>query len=294
MIFSWYIVWYLFLAGTAAGAYAVAAGCSAYDALRQSRRSEETAAQAQIGFLAAPVVIALAALFLLIDLGSPERAWMVLLSPFESIVATGAWLVSLFFVLSAAVAVCGMTMRSIPLWFLWFAWIVGVLLAGGVMVYTGLLLSDMVSIDFWNTWLLPVLFVVSSLATGLALVLALGVLSGRGAPRRSRFLWRASGVAGVVELLALAAFLADRYMASEAARVSCDMLFVGDGAGFFWVGIIGCGMAAPFVLHALYRKAQSDAFVFAASAGVLVGGFFLRFCIVFAAWYSPLAIGGFA
>ncbi len=53
-------------------------------------------------------------------------------------------------------------------------------------------------------------------------------------------------------------------------------------------------MLVPLVLHALHRSAHNEAFVFAASAGVLVGGFFVRFCIVGAALYSPLAIGGFA
>lgn len=294
LVFSSYIVWYLFLAGTAAGAFVVASACSASDALRQTDDSEEVAVRAQAGFLAAPVIIAFAALFLLLDLGSPERAWLVVLSPFESIVSTGAWLVALFFALSAAVAVCGLVMRRIPPWFLWLAWIVGSALAFGVMTYTGLLLSDMVSIDFWHSWLLPVLFVASSLATGLALVLAFGVLASGGKRSTSCCLWKASGFAGIAESLVVILFFCNRYGYSDAARASCDMLFTGDLAGFFWAGVVGCGMLVPLVLHVLHRSAHNEAFVFAASAGVLVGGFFVRFCIVGAALYSPLAIGGFA
>ena len=263
LVFSSYIVWYLFLAGTAAGAFVVASACSAYDALRQTDDSEEVAVRVQAGFLAAPVIIAFAALFLFLDLGSPERAWLVVLSPFESIVSTGAWLVALFF-------------------------------AFGVMTYTGLLLSDMVSIDFWHSWLLPVLFVASSFATGLALVLAFGVLASGGKRSTSCCLWKASGFVGIAEALVVILLFCTRYGYSDAARASCDMLFTGDLAGFFWTGVVGCGMLVPLVLHALHRSAHNEAFVFAASAGVLVGGFFVRFCIVGAALYSPLAIGGFA
>lgn len=294
LVFSSYIVWYLFLAGTAAGAFAVASVCSAYDAVRQTRDSEEVAVRAQTGFLAAPALMAFAALFLLIDLGSPERAWLIALSPFGSIVATGAWLVALFFALSAVVAVCGLALRSIPSWFLWLAWIAGSLLALGVMTYTGLLLSDMVSIDFWHSWLLPVLFVVSSLATGLALVLALGVLTNGGKGSTSRCLWKASGFVGMLEAVVAIAFLFSRYGYSDAARASCDMLLTGGLAGCFWIGMVGCGMVVPLGLHVLRRRAPVEAFVFAASAAVLVGGFFVRFCVVEAALYSPLVMGGFA
>lgn len=294
LVFSSYIVWYLFLAGVASGAFLVASICCAVDAVRRTRSCEELAGSAQSGFLIAPVTVALAALFLVLDLGSPERAWLVLLAPFESIVATGAWLVMLFFIVSCAAALCGLFMREVPQWLLWTSWIVGGFLAIGVMTYTGLLLSDLVAIDFWYTWLLPVLFVVSSIATGLAAILVVDALMAKHVQKTARSLWAVGAVLGVFECIVVAVFLVGRFMFSEAARASCEMLLFGDLAAFFWVGVVACGLIGPLLVHILATKVRGTALILVSSAGVLAGGFFVRYCIVNAALFTPMTLGGFA
>ncbi|WP_180326631.1 NrfD/PsrC family molybdoenzyme membrane anchor subunit [Raoultibacter phocaeensis] len=294
LIFSVYIVWYLFLAGVASGAFVVASLCSAYDALKRTNASEALAVRAQGGFIVAPVVMMLAALVLFIDLGSPEKAWQVVLTPFESVVSVGAWLVVLFLVLSAIVALCGLVARTVPSWFLWFSWIAGSALGLGVMTYTGLLLSDLVAIDVWHTWLLPLLFIVSSLATGLACVLAIGALLGNRLTDPTERLWFSSGILGLLEAAVLVAYLVDRVVFSETASASVEALLTGDLAGFFWLGIVVCGIVAPFFIHVLYKKMRGEALLLFGCAGVLVGGFFVRYCIVGAALYTPLAVGGFS
>ncbi len=46
----------------------------------------------------------------------------------------------------------------------------------GIMLYTGLLLGLLKAVPFWNTPALPLLFVLSALSTGVAIVLALAYL----------------------------------------------------------------------------------------------------------------------
>ena len=81
MVFGWYIVAYLFLAGAGAGAFCAAACACAWDAVRRSDASERLARTCQAGFYAAPCLVVLAALFLLLDLGNAQRAWLVLATP---------------------------------------------------------------------------------------------------------------------------------------------------------------------------------------------------------------------
>lgn len=293
MVFSSYIVWYLFLAGAAAGAFVVASACAIVDALRRTDASERLAVAGQSGFLVAPPVLVVAALFLVLDLGSPERAWQIALMPFGSMVSIGAWLVALFLLVSSASALCGLLMHSVPSGMLWFSWTAGSLLACGVMTYTGLLLSDLVAVDFWFTWLLPLLFVVSSLATGLALVLVADVLRARHAHARPGPLWALGAALGVAECAVVVAFLVDRCAFSETARASCDLLLLGDLAGFFWAGVVLCGLLVPLLLHGLHRALPNAALVLVSSVCVLAGGFFVRYCIVNAAVFTPFVSGGF-
>lgn len=311
MPFSPYIVWYLFLAGVGAGAYLVACICGVLDAVRARRlrarpaaaadrdvrrahAAEERAVRAQGGYLVAPAATALAGLLLLGDLGDASRAWRIVLDPFASIMATGAWLVALFFLVSLIVAACGLCLRRVPGWLLGAGWGIGGLLAVGVMTYAGLLLSSMPAVDFWHTWLLPALFIVSSLSTGLAAVLAVDVVGGRAVRERRDGLWRAAGVLGVVEACVLAAFLVRGALCSPTAAASCALLVGGSLCVPFWAGLVGCGLAVPGVLHVLGGRVPRRAFVIAASAGVLVGGFFVRSCVVNAALLTPILAGSFA
>ncbi len=89
MLFGWYIVGYLFLAGAGSGAFLVSACCCMWDAARQDDESERLALAAQAGFYAAPCLMLAAVLFLLLDLGNAERAWQVMLAPFQSVMSLG-------------------------------------------------------------------------------------------------------------------------------------------------------------------------------------------------------------
>ena len=91
MVFGWYIVAYLFLAGAGAGAFFAAACACVWDAVRRSDASEKLTRTCQAGFYAAPCLMALAGMFLLLDLGNVERVWLVAFTPFQSVLSARGW-----------------------------------------------------------------------------------------------------------------------------------------------------------------------------------------------------------
>ena len=290
MLFSGYIVGYLFLAGTGSGAFFVAVCCCALDALQKNRESERVVMWSQIGFILAPCFMIVASLFLLLDLGNASRIWQIMLSPFQSVMSVGAWLVALFTFVSGALAIAGMVWREIPQAFMRVCCVLGIFLAFGVMSYTGLLLADMVGVDFWRTPLLVVLFVVSSLTCGTqALLLANGFLMSpsRGVPRALR---HAASLFAFVEACVLALFLATQYGFSESAATSCEMLLVGSLSPVFWGGVCAIGLLMPClcVIASCILPVRLTTMIGAASA--LVGGLSLRYCIVNAAAWVPLVL----
>lgn len=289
MVFGWHIVAYLFLAGAGAGAFFAAACASMWDAAVRSDASERMLRTCQAGFYAAPCLVVLAALFLLLDLGNAQRAWLVVLSPFQSVMSAGAWLVALLAAASCAVAASA-ALGSVPRALLWTCCVVGAPCALGVMGYTGLLLSDLVSIDFWRTPWLVALFVASSLSCGVAVVVALDAALAPPSYEVSRGLWKAGAVLGCVEAAVLVAFVVAQSGFTDSARASCELLLEGRLAPMFWGGVVATGLALPLAAHAFERALPGRAAMLAASLGVLVGGLLLRYCIVAAASFSPLVL----
>ena len=286
-MFSDFAIWYLFLAGTAAGSFVWATVMDvreneAWDARRVSLRSRS-------GFYGCAGLIALAALLLFFDLGNPYDIAYLFENPFRSIMSIGAWLVALCLMVSALVVVMLLTGIDRPYLFRGLE-TAGSALSIGVMTYTGVLLSSMTSVDFWHTPWLVALFVASALGCGCALIEALA-FSLSGGVRAIHGLDRLSRVVRVVEFAALLAFLATRWIASEAACESCKLLLFGQLSGLFWGGLILFAFAIPLAARIGTRLTRVPASRLIGAASTLVGGVCLRYCVVLAASYSAI---GFA
>lgn len=291
MLFGWYIVGYLFLAGVGSGAFLVAAACCVLDAVSRTEESARAAEAAQAGFYVAPCCMTLAAFLLLLDLGNAERALAVAATPFQSVMSAGAWLVALLTLVSGTLAATMLVRCRVPRSVGWLCCVAGGACAVGVMTYTGLLLSDMVSIDFWRSPWLVVLFVASSLSTGAAAVLGLNVVLRPGSRGIASGLWRAAGVLGAAEAAVLAVFVIAQSGYTEVAAQSCALLVGGRLAPAFWGLVCAAGLALPLACHGAQGASARPAAVAVSSAGVLSGGLALRYCIVAAALYTPYALG---
>ena len=121
-----------------------------------------------------------------------------------------------------------------------------------VAVYTGILLCVLVAHPLWNTFLIPVLFTVSAVDTGVALVLAYLVLrENRQAPGLSALhalLEKITVGLVLAELAVLAVLLVSVAAGSDVGALSVQLLTSGSLAVWFWGVLVLCGLVVPLVL----------------------------------------------
>lgn len=266
MVWGWQPALYLFLGGMGAGAFIMAAVLG----LKDREGSKRTVC---VSFWAAVASLCIGLLLLVTELVFPLRGLMLWqsFSHFTSWMTIGAW------VLFAAVIVFGLMAlfateplsKAIDGKWLGYAgvrnalWkplsIVGILLGLGVAVYTGVLLMSVPGTPLWNTPLLPCLFTVSALDTGIALVEVVSLTAGKkDAPAHDvhKLMYRCVVVLVLLEAIVLAVFMgimmsgAAGAVAGSSAAVaasSAELLLEGQLAPVFWILFVACGLALPFI-----------------------------------------------
>ncbi len=285
-MYSLYIVWYIFLAGMGSGAYAVASIFRFIGRYSGREHVQEYRYIADGGFIAGPILVIIGSVFLLFDLGSPDMAYMALFSTNMSILSIGVWNIVLFCPLAmilifVRVRTSSKTSTIVSRAFQVFAF----LLALGLMTYTGVFLACMRSVPFHHNWLLVVLFVLSSLSCGSAVIALYGFLNQhRKAMKYSLHLIpRIDLVLLVLEIIVLGAFICTSFNDIAASRYSLDLLLNGVESPLFWVGAVLVGLVLPLLLAIVGLRDPLHNFIAASSILVIVGAFFLRYCIINAA-----------
>jgi polysulfide reductase chain C len=279
----WLIAAYLFLAGVGGGAYltgVVADFVGGPDWLLVSK----------IGvFLGVPCVL-LGTLFLLADLGTPSNAWRVWMKPKTSWIARGTIIIVLFMAFAAVHTA----------WWVWpfgdvltesarhLIGCLGAIFAFLTVIYTGLLLGYSQPISLWRTALLPVLFFVSAVSTGITAVMLIGLHQGVDAMQIT-LLASIEVVLIAIELFILVMFLYNAYRTIE-SRFSAKRILAGPVAPAFWLGVVACGLIIPFFLE-LYGG-HGMAASLAAIMG-LFGGLCLRYTVLAGGSLSPIMASGF-
>ncbi|WP_180326615.1 NrfD/PsrC family molybdoenzyme membrane anchor subunit [Raoultibacter phocaeensis] len=283
------IVAYLFLGGAGAGAFAVLAcidarffgirGLSWIPSHTGSVEKRYLSLLVKRGYVVSFAALALGAVCLLADLGRPEIAYMLFTQPTFSYISVGTYslaalmLCALYFVIIGQFALPRFLNRAKPAMLL-----IGFVSALSVMTYTGVFLQSMRSIALWNSPWLIVLFVLSALSTGIALVLLCsgGLCLKRMGSALSKRLAQVDLVVIILEIVACLAYLVS-VADTELGAKSVERLLVGDTALVFVGGFMLCGLVTPGIMDAISIKRQHDERLDAALAClVLVGGFCLR------------------
>lgn len=309
-VWGWQPALYLFLGGMGAGALLFSAVLAFID----GKRHRLTIG---VSLWSAAACMTVGLLLLLSELTNPVRgmlAWQSFVNP-TSWMTYGAWGVLAAIVAAVFFAICMTPGTSALISGVWkgfsakrdvlcrvFA-VLGGLLGLFVAVYTGLLLMSAPGIPFWGSWLLPLLFTVSALDTGVALVEIVSVvLAGREimTEKCTVVLERSVLVLVIVETVVLTAFLATmaagggyapESASGMAAAASSGAVFAGSLAPFFWCLVVACGLAAPLtasVLSARMRGKDVGVLVFAGASGALIGGCALRFLVLMAGAHANM------
>ena len=253
------------------------------------------------GFQAAAAALVLSAICLAFDLGRLDRLLILFTHPTASYLTLGSYALSLAILSSLALAVLwSIPTPHPPRWAIRSLEWLGLLASAAVMLYAGLLFQSIGTGILLGTALLPVLFVLSALSCGLALLFLTANLTSA----NKAFATTLSRLANLDSLLILAETVAlailiilafgnsasTGWLASDTtgglvdgtAAVStgtpataATALLQGSYAPTFWAALVACGLILPFILERIQKPPQLPTALM-----VLVGGFALRWCLL--------------
>jgi polysulfide reductase chain C len=278
----WLIAAYLFLAGVGGGAYMAGV-------IADFAGGADWTTVSKIGvFLGVPCVL-IGTFFLLADLGRPTNAWRVWMKPGTSWIARGTIIIVLFMIFAAI---------QTAFWIWPFPGsienargaiaVLGAIFGFLTVIYTGLLLGYSQPIALWRTALLPVLFFVSALSTGIMAIILIGHFLGAEGSQLA-LLANIDAVILIFEMFVLVMFLYNAYRTIE-SRFSAKRILSGPVASAFWLGVVACGLVIPFFLESL--AGHGSAAILAAVLG-LFGGLCLRYAVLAGGMLDPMVASGF-
>jgi formate-dependent nitrite reductase membrane component NrfD len=290
---GWWIILYFFLGGIAAGAYFTAT-------LIDLTRSDKDSELARMGYWIAFPLVSLCAIFLIVDLGQPQRFWHMLLKSevvdaalaagwplggwdlmleapllkYWSPMSVGSWALLAFGLCSFLSFLGSLWPAGRLAWLFRRSWfgqilaVVGCLVGFFVAAYTGALLTA-TNQPVWSdsTWIAP-LFLASAASTGIAVIIVLARLR-KVPPEWLHHLEQADLFVMGLELVVFAIFLG-----------SLDTLFwplwsTAQGKVLV-LGTLVLGILVPFALHLRLGMARLGS-ALAASFFALLGGLLLRY-----------------
>jgi formate-dependent nitrite reductase membrane component NrfD len=300
------VILYLFLAGVGAGAVTVSGSVL----LRGGDYSGGGYFKlARYGALIGPIPVIAGTCLIIFELGRWDRALnlfkLINLSP----MSIGSWFLGLFIICSLLYAAAFLPSflprfkqlskrLATPLHVL--AWI-NVPLGIGVAIYTGILLGAMPSRPLWNSPILALLFLISALSTGVAVIILSRVFfheditdsAAEHEYHESGYMLTTSDLLLIgFELMVIFLFIMFAHLTIGNLKYSVAIILPGgEMAGLFWFWVVIIGLMIPGLMELIYVLPkmiyQSEFMVHriseaVISLAVLAGGFMLRYVIVIA------------
>jgi len=240
MSWHWLVVFYMFLGGLGAGAYLTS--------FAAEKGLFGTSDLNKAGYYLAAPLVAMGTLFLVFDLGQGlSKPWLLagLFRNFRSVMTLSSYILTLFIIVGMIQAWYKCKKRTAPAALTW----AGAILAIATAVESGILLSVLQAVPFWNTGLLPLLFIFSAMSTGIAVV-------------KIFLLWRNSGeiakgreekiqVILIIFQLVLTAIyfgLMSGGINGSVGAESAALAVSGHNAIVFWGLFIGLGLLFPLLV----------------------------------------------
>ncbi|MDP1993023.1 MAG: NrfD/PsrC family molybdoenzyme membrane anchor subunit [Syntrophales bacterium] len=168
-----------------------------------------------------------------------------------------------------------------------------------VGIYTGVLLGALVARPFWNNPMLPMLFLVSALKTGTASICLVGcVVKGIGGMSRKQIETNKFVIHSIdfflmiLSIIAILLFVFGLYAAPRSSVEAAGLIMGGEFTFLFWGLAVVVGILFPlslevyeliphFISRTVMRK-HNPWISGAVTLSVLVGGFVLRYVVVYA------------
>lgn len=305
MAWGFPIAMYLFLAGMGAGSFITAIVAQIYN-----RVAFHPLIRA--GYILSGILVGLGMPFLIADLGAGRmQPWRLiwLISNPTSPMSWGVWVLSPFIPLALVLGWLEVGILNPPWrpvrWFRNLAsrWRtrlqqIGALLAVIISIYTGLLLGVVQGVPLWNTSILPMLFFVSAMSTGLAACVVLSQVTavkmehdGVHLAKSYFYVNQIHSALILTEVVFIFCWLFIVANGSVTAAQSVDLLLTGRLSLIFWIGIVFFGVIDPLLIYiyeVVLGKPLKPYWVLISDSSVILGGLVLRYLVIAAA--VPIAL----
>lgn len=241
---GWLIAIYLFMGGLGAGAYLISFAA-------EKGWLGDAPSLSRFGYYIAAPLVAIGAGLLVFDLGQGLRKpWLIIgmFLNFRSVMTWGIYILSAFIGVGLMKAYFVWMKKKAPK----MITLAGAVLALATCAYTGLLLAVVKAIPFWNFYLMPVIFVVSALSTGLSLNSILAHFFEKGELKEGKACQSHLLMVGT-ELILLAIFfgIIMSGLKGPIALASAQKILSGSLAWAFWGVLILLGLVVPFFAYVL-------------------------------------------
>jgi formate-dependent nitrite reductase membrane component NrfD len=296
------VVLYLFLAGISAGTFVA----SVFAAYADPERYKNIV---RMGSYLTPIPVSIGCAILLLDLGRPFHFYNLYTTiQWTSPMSIGSWLLAIFIIVSSIRAYTffpeswkivklpheGKIQTATGL--------IGLPIALGVGIYTGILLGAIPARPFWNTPLLAELFLFSALSTGVATLLLICSLNPMGSPtnikgHEHKFLLSFDIILISIEIFIIIPIILHSQLSTLSIRESISVILGGPYTVLFWVGTVLCGLLIPLAIElfemypAFVKKVHGSwnpVLGVLSSVMIITGGFLLRYVVTYGGQMSGM------
>ncbi len=306
LVWDWRVALYLFLGGLSAGLAVMASVLH----IRKGGALAEGETARYMAPLYVPIILGIGMFFIFLDLSNKLNVyWFYLTIQPLSPMSWGSWGLLAFFPLSGLFALAVLPdeklhwlqlpqLQSLARWLrTYLRPLCYANLGMGIFIgiYTGVLLSSLIARPLWNSSILPVLFLVSALSAGAALMIMVAKKK-----EVKLFFTQVDILLIAAEMTLLPLFFYGQYTSSAAHRASI-MPFFAFSHEYLWYGaaIILVGVILPFAMimklieireghsHELTKDALFKMNLSAVL--VLLGSLIIRFAFVYAGQLSQFS-----
>lgn len=219
---------------------------------------------------------------LLWDLGNPGRALLVFLHPHPTVITFGAYTLAIEALVATLLSLASLSQSPLSLHGR-ARGVVEILCCVGAlatMAYTGVFLFQG-GIPFWNHWSIIALFVLSSLSSGVSVVLLFDwVTQGQSLLLRATKPLQLCHIACLIAEAIFLAIFSFATFGNPSANASVNLLMEPDMLAIALVGVMGAGIVVPLTLET-YSATRKECRTIPVSDFVcLLGGLCLRYCLI--------------
>jgi tetrathionate reductase subunit C len=246
----------------------------------------------KVGVVMATIVLIIAPFFLLIHIGMPSRAWHLFV--YLNLASPITWGTFLLILYPINCIIYGYFMFKENMKLTRIFGFIGIPLAILVHGYTGFILAFGKARALWNTALMPILFLVSAVVSGIALMILVIIIKDRFFSKEKKInrelilsLGKLMAWMIVFDLFLVGSDLIVLSISHSDAQAAAHLILAGKFSLLFLIVENLLGKIVPFIILVVPRFRTLN-WIIVASILVVIGIFFMRYVVVVGGEFAPL------